>query len=335
MEEIESFGGQERAWSEREGRRAGRAGRGGERTKSRRIYRAGRPRATGAPQTVRHRPKSLSPIPYLDGMNAIDTLHLFLVALTFGHFTSAVDIDTDIEGNIYVVDRRGNAVVMFSPAGDSLRAISGIGREPLQFDEPTSVVARSGNEVLVADRNNDRVQRFTRRLEYVGTIRTRDDPDERNRFGRPRDIAVTRQGDVLIVDGENRRIVRVDPLGRPRGSFGDIGGGLARLVDPEQIELDEGDNILVLDRGRVVRFDPFGAPLGAVPLPDGFQPRSMAAAGTTLVVSDSTTALLIDLAAGGGREQLPLPTLPVALRPTPDGRWLLLSARTANVLRRQ
>lgn len=263
----------------------------------------------------------------------MDTLHVLLVALTFGHFTSAVDLDTDIEGNIYVVDRRGNAVVMFSPAGDSLRAVSGVGREPLQFDEPTAVVAHAGNEVLVADRNNDRVQRFTRRLEYVGTITTRDDPDERNRFGRPRDIAVTRQGELLVVDGENRRIVRVDALGRPRGSFGDIGGGPARLIDPEQIELDENDNIIVLDRGRVVRFDPFGALLGTLPLPEGFTPRSIAATGSTLVVSDSTSSLMVNLT-GGGAKSVGLPSTPVIVRPTSDGRWFLLSALSASVLRR-
>jgi len=265
----------------------------------------------------------------------MDTLHLLVIALTFGHFTAAVDIDADIEGNIYVVDRRGNAVVMFSPSGDSIRTVSGVGREPMQFDEPTAVVARSANEILVADRNNDRVQRFTRRLEYVGTIRTRDDPDERNRFGRPRDIAVTRQGDLLVVDGENRRIVRIDPLGRPRGSFGDIGGGVARLVDPQQIELDDNDNMIVLDRGRIVRFDAFGTPLGAVALPENFTPHSIAAAGTTLLVSDSTSAMVIDLSTGTLVDTLGLPVAALALRPRPGGAsWLLLSARNASVLRR-
>lgn len=185
--------------------------------------------------------------------------------MSFGHFVGAVDFDMDVENNVYVVDRAANTIVKYSPKGDSMAAVSGFGSQPGQFDGPVAVCASRGNDVYVADYNNHRVQRFTRNLDYVTAIVTRDDPDERKRFGYPRDIAVTRQGDLLVLDGENRRVVKFNAAGEAAFAFGDFASGKGQLIDPMRIEVDEFDNVYVLDRSadfddrnRVVRYDPFG-----------------------------------------------------------------------------
>ncbi len=214
-------------------------------------------------------------------------MEFLLIILSFGRFTGAADLDYDIQGNIYVVDRAGNMLVKYSPQGDSLRAVSGLGSDNLQFDEPVAVVARQGNDIYVADMNNHRVQRFNRELDYITTIYTRDDPDERTRFGYPRDIAVTREGDLLVVDGENRRIARFNQIGRFVRTFGDNAAGAGRLTDPRLIEVDEENNSYVLDRDRLLMFDRFGTYVRDIPFPPYIVPYTIAIDRDTLVMADS------------------------------------------------
>lgn len=207
--------------------------------------------------------------------------------LFFGQFAGTCDLDTDVQGNIIVADCAGNSIVMFSPNGDSLRMAGGYGNGTLQFDQPVAVTARQGNDVYVADQNNHRVQRFNRMLDYVTTIATRDGANERARFGYPRDVAVNRQGELFVVDGENRRIVTFNTQGMWSRTFGDQTSGAARLVDPQRIELDEADNLYVIDAGRVAQFDPFGNYVRNLPLPPEFFPNNLSIAGDTLLLSDT------------------------------------------------
>jgi streptogramin lyase len=229
-----------------------------------------------------------------------------LLILTFGRFVGGGDLDYDIEGNIYVVDRQGDKIVKYTSGGDSIRAVSGTGSGTLQFDSPTAVCSRRGNDVYVADYNNHRVQRFDRNLDYVSTLYTRDDPEERNRFGYPRDIAVTRQGGLLVVDGENRRVVRFNTFGAVEQSFGDLNSGAGRLVDPAQIEVDERDNIYVLDAGRIIIFDPFGGYIRQLPVRENY--HLMSIDNDTLLLADSSSAEIFAL---GESDPIPVASHPL------------------------
>jgi len=222
---------------------------------------------------------------------------LLIFLLTFGRFTGAADLDYDVAGNIYVVDRTSNMLVKLSPAGDSLRAVSGFGDGELQFDGPVALCARRGNDIYVADYNNHRIQRFNRTLDYITTIATRDDPDERKRFGYPRDVAITRQGDLLIVDGENRRIIKINSFGMVERAFGDMNAGEGRLMDPSKIEVDEDDNIYVLDGRRVLQFDPFGSYVRDIASFFGEQHEivSISVDRDTLVVGGKTDLVMVAL----------------------------------------
>lgn len=224
-------------------------------------------------------------------------LPLLLLIATLGRFTAVAGFDYDIEGNLYVVDREASMLVKYSGAGDSIGAVSGRGTDQLQFDTPVAVFARRGTDVYVADHMNHRIQRFNHNLDYVSTFYTRDDPDEARRFGYPRDVVVTRQGDVLVVDGENRRVLRLDALGRADRAIGDLANGAGRLVDPSAIEIDSRDNIYVLDRNRIALFDPFGNYLADIALPLDGPPTSFSIDRDTLVASDSSQFAIIDLAA--------------------------------------
>lgn len=193
---------------------------------------------------------------------------VLILLLSFGSFADAVDLDADIEGNLYVLDAGRDLMIKYSPSGDSLAAVGGFGRGAESFDRPVAVYARRGTDIFVADHNNHRIQRFDRRLDYVTTIRTRDDPDDRIRFGYPLDVAVSRQGEVHVLDGENRRVIVFDHTGRFVRSFGDLSDGEGRMTDPRGLELDDDDNVYLLDAGRIKVYDPFGGWIGHIPTPD-------------------------------------------------------------------
>lgn len=260
----------------------------------------------------------------------MEPLQILLLLISFGSYTAAADIDYDIQGNIYVVDRSGNMVVKYSPSGDSIRAVSGYGSGSLQFDEPVAIHARRGNEIYVVDYNNHRVQRFNRLLDYIGTIYTRDDPEESKRFGYPRDIAVTRQGDLLIVDGENRRVISIDPLGNLTRAFGDVNAGAGRLIDPREIETDENDNIYVLDEGEIVQFDPFGNYMQRIPPLLGGKIHTISIDRDTLLIADSTVMGLFDLRSMSTVSYYGLPSPAAALRWT-GGRVVAVEGRRVAV----
>jgi hypothetical protein len=247
-------------------------------------------------------------------------LQILILLMTFGTFTGASDIDYDIQGNIYVVDRSGNMLVKLSPLGDSLRAVSGFGRGTLQFDGPVAVCARRGNDIYVADYNNHRIQRFNRTLDLVATIYTRDDADEWSRFGYPLDMAVTRQGNLLIVDGENRRIVKINTAGQGVESFGDINAGEGRLYDPSKIEVDESDNAYVLDGRRIIQFDPFGSYVRTIPSPTD-SIVSISIDRDTLLIAGKSAVALYDLATLSHAGTYELGTPAMAIRYS-NGRFI-------------
>ena len=218
-----------------------------------------------------------------------------LLLFAFGSFTEPVDLDIDIEGNLYVVDAGRDLVVKYSPEGDSLNAVGGFGRGIEEFDRPSAVYARRGTDVFVVDHNNHRIQRFDRQLDYITTIQTRDDPDERLRFGYPLDVMISRQGDIVILDGENQRIVVFDPSGRFIRGFGDVASGEGALVDPIALELDGADNVYVLDGGTIKAYDPFGAWLRSIPLPAGINVHTFVVESNTMMISADSLLLLYDL----------------------------------------
>jgi hypothetical protein len=158
-----------------------------------------------------------------------------------------------------VVDAGRDLLIKYSADGDSVAAVGGYGTGSESFDRPVSVWARTGTDILVADYNNHRVQRFDRRLDYVNTLQTRSGADDRSQFGYPLDAALSRQGETFVLDSENRRIVEFDASNEFVRSFGDVASGKGFLQNPSMIELDAHDNVYVLEPGRIVIFDPFGS----------------------------------------------------------------------------
>lgn len=91
---------------------------------------------------------------------------------------------------LYVSDGYGNACIhRFSADGKLIQSWGGPGNGPCQFNLPHAICIVADGRVLVADRENDRIQIFTLEGEYL---------DQWNHVQRPTDIYIDREGFIYV-----------------------------------------------------------------------------------------------------------------------------------------
>ena len=121
--------------------------------------------------------------------------------------------------------------------------------------QPEGVACNDRSTVIVGDTGGSRLLRFTveeRNVKPAGELRA---PE----LTAPIRVQMTSKEDVLALDGKQRRVVRFDAKGEPRGYLDPEGvPGGAMVV--RSFKVDRDDNIYLLDvfRGRVVVLGPDG-----------------------------------------------------------------------------
>src|SRR5205085_2922639 len=98
----------------------------------------------------------------------------------------------------------------FTSSGDSLRGVAGFGSEHNQFDDPRDVDASLTNSVAVADRNNHRIEIYSKDLIWQTTI-SGHQTGSRFQFGYPSAVKVSSVGNYIVLDEENKRAVILWP----------------------------------------------------------------------------------------------------------------------------
>jgi DNA-binding beta-propeller fold protein YncE len=105
-------------------------------------------------------------------------------------FNRPTDAAVAPNGDLYVVDGYGNARVHhFTPNGKVIRSWGEPGTGPGQFHLPHAVFVARDGRVLVADRENDRIQFFSPEGDYL---------DQWTHVQRPTDIYIDRDGLVYV-----------------------------------------------------------------------------------------------------------------------------------------
>lgn len=170
----------------------------------------------------------------------------------------AIAIDPD--GSVYIVDTGNSRIVKFNNKGDYVFALGGFGWETEQFDRPLDITAKTGLEVFVADFNNERIERYDKKLNYISSLYSEETFSTDLQFGFPSGVDVSAQGELFICDNENNRILKLNTLGEPALSFGDFNWGDGQLEHPAKVEISPGNLIYVSDQraNQVVVFDYFG-----------------------------------------------------------------------------
>ncbi len=177
----------------------------------------------------------------------------------------------DQENNIYILDSENNEMAKIGMSGNLMKKIGGLGSGQLNFDSPVSLSTSLGLNVFVADYYNNRIQRFNKNLEYIGTLYTKDDEREVNRFGFPSLIILDRFSNLFIYDNENKRILKFNIKNQVERILGSYEYNEAKINNPIKFETNFKDDIIVLEESRFVIFDNWGTFLRSVRLPQGYK----------------------------------------------------------------
>lgn len=175
-------------------------------------------------------------------------------------FKNPEAISIDMKGYVYVADTDNNRIVKLKEDGTLLRVIGGFGWGKEQFDTPIDICTKSLLDIFIADFNNQRIERYDKDLNYISSLYPLDYWDSNLTFGFPSAITNSLHGDLIIIDSENNRLLRINSFGIPELSFGNFASGFGKVDEPAQIDINSKDIMYVTDRsaGKIISYDYFG-----------------------------------------------------------------------------
>jgi tripartite motif-containing protein 71 len=181
-------------------------------------------------------------------------------------FYRPTGIGIDPAGSVYVADRGYGRLLKLWGDGTWLSELGGpSSRGGFQLSGNGAVaVSPATHDVFVADAGHNRVLVFS----PEGALIARWGAGEGNgaagsgtgAFNRPEGVAIGAEGNVLVADTGNDRIVKLSPSGTVLSSWGQTGGGNGSFRGPTGIAVDAAGSIYVADtnNNRVQVFDPSG-----------------------------------------------------------------------------
>lgn len=158
-------------------------------------------------------------------------------------------LELDGTGNLYVVDGGTKTVKVYDPDGKYLRQFGG----PKWLSRPSGVtVDREGRRAYVVDtggvdkQDEHRVRVFDAKTgEHLFDFGKRGaGPGE---FNLARDIALSPNGLLYVVDGGNFRVQVFQQDGKFVRSFGEVGRNMGQFARPKEVAVDKSGNVYVSD----------------------------------------------------------------------------------------
>ena len=131
----------------------------------------------------------------------------------------------------------------------------GTGTEYGQLDFPRGMTVDSAVNILIADTNNGRLQRFSPDGIFLSVIGKKG--EGQGEFREPCGLAIDSRGNIYVADTGNRRIQKL----RPDGSFlAEWTGADPGFESPRDICIGKDNNLYVVDEGRseIVKLDTDG-----------------------------------------------------------------------------
>jgi DNA-binding beta-propeller fold protein YncE len=131
----------------------------------------------------------------------------------------------------------------------------GKGTAPGQFDSPRGIAADSNGNILVADTNNGRIEKFSSRGVFITSIGMKG--TGYGQLGEPNGIAIDRAGNIYVAEASNHRVQKLTSDGI---FITEWKGPEPGFYGPRRIAIGPDDAVYVVDQGRtrIVKFSPDG-----------------------------------------------------------------------------
>jgi hypothetical protein len=194
-----------------------------------------------------------------------------------------------LSAKTYIVVERSRHRIHLVGAGNL--TVGGAGWGENSFDQPAGITS-NGLSIYVADYGNHRVVQLDVGLRFVtafGPTVLGDGTAER--LGFPLDVALTSQNELIVLDGENSRAVRFSREGKFIQSFGQAGSFEQRIRSPRGLRIDRHDNVLILEKDRILEYDQFGSFLNHWSLPNVSELRGIAVQDSVLLLATERAVL--------------------------------------------
>jgi uncharacterized protein (TIGR03663 family) len=183
-----------------------------------------------------------------------------------GQFFAPVDVETDVAGNLYVIDSATKKLQKFDAQGNFLAAVD-IRANPTDLNEqsqPWGLTIGPNGDIVVADTFGWRLRVFDKDLKPIGGFGQAPDttkaPGPFDLFG-PRDGVIDSQGNLWVTDTGNDRIQVYTLGGQYVRTVGSSGSGPGQFDEPVGLSIGPDGAIYVADmfNRRVEVLNPDGS----------------------------------------------------------------------------
>ena len=156
---------------------------------------------------------------------------------------------------IYKVPDTPPANLSSLPEGVSNMFDGGRGGDRGQFDAPTGIAVDGGRNVLVADTNNGRIEKFSPTGTFLSTMGIKG--IGYGQLGAPNGIAIDKPGNIYVADASKHVVEKLAPDGTVVDEWK---GPAPGFYGPRRIAIGPDDSIYVVDQGRtrIVKFSSDG-----------------------------------------------------------------------------
>jgi streptogramin lyase len=224
--------------------------------------------------------------------------------------------------------------------GKLIAETGGFGSGHGQFEWPRQVIASWGSSVWILDYGNRRIERFTRSLEYQGTLEITVPGDETRH--QPQAMALSPQGDLYVFDRDGGRLVRYDPLFTLQAELGS-GSGSQFVTNIVAMTFVPGRGLWWYERGgrELRQADALLNPSATMLLPDPGVSICLGARDTCLFTATLAGVVTHCLQNSSAADTLiPGADFPVAglrslqaVAAAPGGEWYLLAGASGAIYR--
>ncbi|XP_044740184.1 E3 ubiquitin-protein ligase TRIM71 isoform X2 [Chrysoperla carnea] len=194
-----------------------------------------------------------------------------------GQLDRPAGICCDAYGRIVVVDKDNHRVQIFMSDGTFILTFGEKGCKNGQFNYPWDVASNSQSQLVVADTRNHRIQLFGPDGTFLSKYGFEGASPMWKHFDSPRGVCFSPDGQIIVTDFNNHRLVVIDSGFIQARFLGSEGTGDRQFLRPQGVICDDDGNFIVADsrNNRIQVFDHNGTLLWKVGTGPGRGPNEI------------------------------------------------------------